>query len=111
MALLSASAACTLQIYPSFFEAPSASEALLPDGLRFKSRSLPIVTMAFCAPADMRPLEAASSRAAKQAQEMFCSAVRTTLSACGGYECQEKDGIFMLAFGDPGRMSGAYTTS
>eukprot|EP00775_Hariotina_reticulata_P007075 gene7075-7288_t len=90
------------QIYPSFFQAPSASEALLPDGLRFKSRSLPIVTMAFCAPADTRSLEAASSRAAKQAQEMFCSAVRTTLSACGGYECQEKDGIFMLAFDDPG---------
>jgi hypothetical protein len=33
---------------------------------------------------------------------MFCSAVRTTLNACGGYECQEKDGIFMLAFSDAG---------
>lgn len=33
---------------------------------------------------------------------MFSSVVRTTLGACGGYECQEKDGIFMLAFGDPG---------
>jgi hypothetical protein len=41
-------------------------------------------------------------RAAKQALEMFCSAVRTTLNACQGYECQEKDGIFMLAFADAG---------
>jgi hypothetical protein len=31
---------------------------------------------------------------------MFSSAVRTTLTACRGYECQEKDGIFMLAFSD-----------
>ena len=33
---------------------------------------------------------------------MFSSAVRTTLTACHGYECQEKDGIFMLAFHEPG---------
>lgn len=58
--------------------------------------------MAFCAPDGMRPLEASSGRAAKQALEMFNSAVRTTLSACRGYECQEKDGIFMLAFHDTG---------
>jgi hypothetical protein len=31
---------------------------------------------------------------------MFNSAVRTTLTACRGYECQEKDGIFMLVFPD-----------
>lgn len=36
---------------------------------------------------------------------MFSSAVRTTLSACRGYECQEKDGIFMLAFADTGVCS------
>jgi hypothetical protein len=33
---------------------------------------------------------------------MFSSAARTTLTACRGYECQEKDGIFMLAFPDAG---------
>jgi hypothetical protein len=33
---------------------------------------------------------------------MYSSVVRTTLTACRGYECQEKDGIFMLAFGDVG---------
>jgi hypothetical protein len=49
-----------------------------------------------------RPVESMNPRAAKQALEMFCSAVRTTLNACQGYECQEKDGIFMLAFADAG---------
>jgi hypothetical protein len=39
-----------LQIYPSFFQAPSASEALLPDGLVFSSGALPVVTIVFCAP-------------------------------------------------------------
>jgi hypothetical protein len=33
-------------------------------------------------------------------QQLFCSVVRATLSACEGYECQEKGGIFMLAFHD-----------
>jgi regulator of sigma D len=33
------------------------------------------VTVAFCAPEGMRALEAACGRAAKQALEMFCSAV------------------------------------
>jgi hypothetical protein len=46
-------------------------------------------------------VEGASVRAAKQAREMFCSAVRTTLAACRGYECQEKEGVFMLAFAEP----------
>lgn len=60
-------------------------------------RSTPPVqkTHASLAPALPRSL-------AKEAQEMFSSAVRTTLSACRGYECQEKDGIFMLAFADAG---------
>jgi hypothetical protein len=39
-----------LQIYPSFFQAPCASEALLPDGLVFSSGALPVVTIVFCAP-------------------------------------------------------------
>jgi hypothetical protein len=55
-----------------------------------------------------RSVEGTSRRAAKQALEMFCSAVRTTLNACNGYECQEKDGIFMVAFSDAGE-GGVHT--
>lgn len=94
--------AATPQVYPSYFEAPSAATSLLPDGLLFRGGLLPIVTMAFCAPEGLKALEVARSRVAKQALEMFCSAVRTTLGACRGYECQEKDGIFMLGFSDTG---------
>ncbi|GBF94709.1 adenylate cyclase [Raphidocelis subcapitata] len=87
-------------VYPSYFEAPSAADALLPDGMVFKGGALPDVTIAFCAPDSMRPLEALSERLAKDALDMYSSVVRTTLTACRGYECQEKDGIFMLVFGD-----------
>jgi hypothetical protein len=62
--------------------------------------------MAFCAPDSMRSVETSRPQAAKQALNMFRSVVRTTVTACGGYECQEKDGIFMLAFTDPGDYSG-----
>lgn len=39
---------------------------------------------------------------------MFTSAVRTTVSACRGYECQEKDGIFMLAFADTSEAAASF---
>lgn len=35
------------------------------------------------------------------ARNTFNSCVRTILLLAGGYECQEKDGIFMLAFHTP----------
>lgn len=31
----------------------------------------------------------------------FKSCVRTSLLLCGGYECQEKEGTFMIAFPHP----------
>jgi hypothetical protein len=34
---------CTWQVYPSYFQAPSAADALLPDGLVFKREVLPVV--------------------------------------------------------------------
>jgi hypothetical protein len=33
-----------MQIYPSYFQAPSAADALLPDGLVFKRELLPVVS-------------------------------------------------------------------
>ena len=97
---------CT-QVYPSYFEAPAACSALLPDGTAFTAIAQPAVTMAFCSPDQIRTIEATSPQAAKQALDMFCSVVRTTVTASGGYECQEKDGIFMLAFADPGEERSA----
>lgn len=36
--------------------------------------------------------------AAKAASSKFKSCLRTTLRLTVGYECQEKEGVFMLAF-------------
>jgi len=33
--------------------------------------------------------------------EPLKSCVRTSLLLCGGYECQEKEGTFMIAFPEP----------
>ena len=46
-------------------------------------------------------LHASMPEAAEGARNTFNSCVRTTLLLAGGYECQEKDGIFMLAFHTP----------
>ena len=45
-------------------------------------------------------LTASSSRLAEASLQMFKSCLRTTLLLLDGYECQEKDGGFMLAFAD-----------
>ena len=39
-----------------------------------------------------------SKNAAAKILGMYCDCVRQTLLACDGYECQEKDGEFMIAF-------------
>lgn len=39
--------------------------------------------------------------AAKAASAKFKSCLRTTLRLTQGYECQEKDGVFMLTFDKP----------
>ena len=32
---------------------------------------------------------------------LYCATVRATLFVCKGYECQEKEGVFMTAFPGP----------
>ena len=46
-------------------------------------------------------LSAICPEAAKAALIKFKSCLRTVLRLTNGYECQEKDGVFMLAFEDP----------
>ena len=48
----------------------------------------------------LQELTASSSKLAVLALQMFKSCVRTTLLLLNGYECQEKDGCFMIAFAD-----------
>lgn len=44
---------------------------------------------------------AMNAEAAKIALLKFKSCLRTILRLTNGYECQEKDGVFMLAFEKP----------
>ena len=49
----------------------------------------------------VQALQATCADAARSALCKFKSCLRTTLRLSNGYECQEKDGVFMLAFAKP----------
>jgi hypothetical protein len=89
-------------VYPAYLDAPATKLALLPEGARFSCGYAPDVVMGFAAPAGLRDIETCDVRAARQALDMWRCVVRTTAAASGGYECQEREGVFMLAFQDAG---------
>jgi hypothetical protein len=58
----------------------------------------PRITIAFCS---LQPEFSAALQQLHGSNQMdlvFRATVRATLAQCGGYECQEKEGVFMLAF-------------
>ncbi|KAK9864492.1 hypothetical protein WJX84_005112 [Apatococcus fuscideae] len=89
-----------LKIAPSFFNAPGASVAELPGRKPEEICSIDI-TIVFCSCCQMKPLLAMNAEVAKAALCKFKSCLRTMLRLADGYECQEKDGVFMLAFEGP----------
>ena len=44
---------------------------------------------------------ALNSEVGEVALALYCATVRATLFVCKGYECQEKEGVFMTAFPGP----------
>lgn len=62
---------------------------------------LPFVTLCFCAPERLQELRAWDRTATDAALAVFRRCVRNTLPSCGGYEGQESDGAFLLAFPSP----------
>ena len=44
---------------------------------------------------------ALNSEGGEVALALYCATVRATLFVCKGYECQEKEGVFMTAFPGP----------
>ncbi|CAG9465642.1 unnamed protein product [Pedinophyceae sp. YPF-701] len=61
---------------------------------------LPEVVIVFCTPVGMSSMMNEQPVAARRALRMYSSAVRRTLPQFNGYECQELDSSFMLAFAD-----------
>ena len=48
-----------------------------------------------------KDLAAINAEVGQAALALYCATVRATLFVCKGYECQEKEGVFMTAFPGP----------
>ena len=48
-----------------------------------------------------KDLAALNGEVGAAALALYCATVRATLFVCKGYECQEKEGVFMTAFPGP----------
>ncbi|DBA84440.1 TPA: hypothetical protein ACH3X1_006072 [Trebouxia sp. C0004] len=98
----------TFKVAPTFGDAPGvlrdSRAKAMPPGLQGSappsSAEGATVTMVFCAPAQYKELLHLDALLAESALRHFQSCVRTTLLLCNGYECQEKDGLFMIAFAE-----------
>eukprot|EP00803_Ostreobium_quekettii_P006136 evm.model.scf_58.8 EVM.evm.TU.scf_58.8 scf_58:69130-77261(+) len=94
------------QVGPSFYDAPGAVQFLASlkqsihrqapafDSLRSE------ITMAFCSPAGLKGL-LPNPTLGEEALTLFRECVSESIMSCKGYECQEKDGTFMIAFSCP----------
>ncbi|KAL3161919.1 hypothetical protein ABBQ38_009004 [Trebouxia sp. C0009 RCD-2024] len=89
------------QVYPGFFDAPGSSCALTSDCKRPDRMHKQAVTIAFCSADKYKDLAARDSEVGEIALALYCATVRATLFVCKGYECQEKEGVFMTAFPGP----------
>ncbi|KAL0023908.1 hypothetical protein WJX79_009620 [Trebouxia sp. C0005] len=111
------------QVAPSFFDAPGAQAAgkvtpkqrapncvmtgspATPGGSpastqRF-SQDLPDIAFAFVSDSGYKEIAAIDKQQALIALGRLKSCVRTSLLLCDGYECQEKEGTFLVAFASP----------
>ncbi|KAK9822556.1 hypothetical protein WJX74_004389 [Apatococcus lobatus] len=88
------------QLAPSFMDAPGATNVWLPGKPELLTLEKPNVIIAFASTVGLKELTASSRQLAETALQIFQSCLRTTLLLLDGYECQEKDGGFMLAFAD-----------
>ncbi|CAG9464693.1 unnamed protein product [Pedinophyceae sp. YPF-701] len=97
-----------------YFDAPGAAAPILPHMSRCQhhdvyskcpqckrfTKQLPDVVIVFCAPCKISELSSEAPSATRHAVRIYKAAVRRSLQEFGGYECQELDATFMLAFYD-----------
>ncbi|KXZ51008.1 hypothetical protein GPECTOR_14g25 [Gonium pectorale] len=88
------------QLTPGYLDAPAASAAPLGH-LRGASRLLPAVAVAFCSLERYPEMVAVSRDLSFDVLAVFNDVVRRSLLVCGGYECLEQEGHFMMAFAAP----------
>ncbi|KAK9818038.1 hypothetical protein WJX72_006076 [[Myrmecia] bisecta] len=87
------------QLAPGYFDAPGATEA--PLAANVKPAELPGVTLCFCTIDGLKSMQTLSETASEHALTLYRDCVRRLLRSKNGYECQEAEGSFMLAFGRP----------
>lgn len=59
------------------------------------------MVLVFCTMQGYNELVSHNEALAQHTLDLYCKCVRNTLSASGGYECQELEGTYMLAFAEP----------
>ncbi|KAL0029412.1 hypothetical protein WJX77_005563 [Trebouxia sp. C0004] len=111
------------QVAPSFFDAPRGSGSRqgdsqaespllsddgapcnpqgVPDSTQRFSQDLPDIAFAFVSDSGYKEIAGIDKQQALIALGRFKSCVRTSLLLCDGYECQEKEGTFLVAFASP----------
>ncbi|CAG9463289.1 unnamed protein product [Pedinophyceae sp. YPF-701] len=98
-------------ITPSYFHAPGTLTPILPDismcshfsaytdcEACWVRAALPDVTIVFCTPCDIDDIIDEARNTGNKAMATYRAAVRSTLPRFDGYECQELNGAFMMAF-------------
>ncbi|GFR40332.1 hypothetical protein Agub_g874, partial [Astrephomene gubernaculifera] len=85
---------------PGFFEAPGASQALLPRSPG-QPPSFPRLSLMFVQPAGYTAVANSHPEVAERSGAVFCATVRDVLRMYGAYECQEYECTFMVACHDP----------
>lgn len=90
-----------LQISPGYFDAPATKNASLASTKPQMNCSLPAVTLVFCTFEGYLEMQENDKLAAEEALTIYNDCVRRTLSATGGYECQEQEGNYMISFATP----------
>ncbi|GAX81538.1 hypothetical protein CEUSTIGMA_g8966.t1 [Chlamydomonas eustigma] len=99
-----------IKFSPGFFDAPGSGALMLP-GMRelletgsmsrnMSSAYRPNISLAFSAIEGFRQISSYNVQLSRKALSIQNACVRETLSVCGGYECKETDGGFMVAFND-----------
>ncbi|KAL3145789.1 hypothetical protein ABBQ38_015166 [Trebouxia sp. C0009 RCD-2024] len=90
------------QLSPGYFDAPGTREAPLggPASQGLKTE-LPLVSLVFSAVDGLKAMRAQGEVAAEHAMTLYKDVIRRLLRLTEGYECQEAEGNFMLAFHKP----------
>ncbi|GIL59669.1 hypothetical protein Vafri_14400, partial [Volvox africanus] len=92
------------QLTPGYFNAPATSVAPLGSGMWAGVRqrgTFPLVTLVFCSMERFTEMVSVNRDLSMNVMAAYNDCVRRSLLACNGYECQEQEGNYMIAFAKP----------